>query len=114
MLILCPGCSWLSPQGALRVSRFNPFEGWVGSESVGEDILISGRVDMNRAFDGEALVGKIDTCSARLSVSFTHIYNTRGEGQLDQRQVTCVCRVYASICVSLLNITMPQTWPGMS
>ena len=35
-------------QGALRVSRFNPFEGWVGSESVGQDILISGRVDMNR------------------------------------------------------------------
>jgi len=35
-------------QGALRVSRFNPFEGWVGSESVGQDILISGRIDMNR------------------------------------------------------------------
>ena len=35
-------------QGALRVSRFNPFEGWVGSESVGQDILITGRVDMNR------------------------------------------------------------------
>lgn len=35
-------------QGALRVSRFNPFEGWVASESVGQDILISGRVDMNR------------------------------------------------------------------
>lgn len=40
-------------QGALRVNRFNPFEGWVSSESVGQDILISGRVDMNRAIDGE-------------------------------------------------------------
>ncbi|KAL3151102.1 hypothetical protein ABBQ38_012969 [Trebouxia sp. C0009 RCD-2024] len=42
-------------QGALRVSRFNPFEGWVGSESVGQDILISGRVDMNRALDGDVV-----------------------------------------------------------
>ncbi|DBA70092.1 TPA: hypothetical protein ACH3X2_012255 [Trebouxia sp. C0005] len=42
-------------QGALRVSRFNPFEGWVGSESVGQDILISGRIDMNRALDGDVV-----------------------------------------------------------
>ena len=42
----CDNCC--HSQGALRVSRFNPFEGWVGSESVGQDILISGRVDMNR------------------------------------------------------------------
>jgi exosome complex exonuclease DIS3/RRP44 len=39
-------------QGALRVSRFSPFEGWVSSEAVGADILISGRIDMNRAMDG--------------------------------------------------------------
>ena len=32
--------------------RFNPFEGWVSSQSVGEDILVSGRIDMNRAIDG--------------------------------------------------------------
>jgi len=36
------------PQGTLRVSRYNTFEGFVASESVGQDILISGRVDMNR------------------------------------------------------------------
>ena len=40
-------------QGALRVNRFNPFEGWVGSESVGQDILIQGRLSMNRAMDGD-------------------------------------------------------------
>ena len=40
-------------QGSLRCSRFNPFEGWVACEAVGQDILISGRVDMNRAMDGE-------------------------------------------------------------
>lgn len=43
-------------QGSLRVCRFNPFEGWVGSDSVGQDILISGRVDMNRALDGDVVV----------------------------------------------------------
>ena len=42
--IMCIGM-----QGALRVGRFNPFEGWLGSESVGQDILISGRIDMNRS-----------------------------------------------------------------
>jgi exosome complex exonuclease DIS3/RRP44 len=42
-------------QGTLRVNRFNPFEGWVGSESVGEDILIRGRVDMNRAMEGDVV-----------------------------------------------------------
>ncbi|KAI8464454.1 MAG: hypothetical protein J3K34DRAFT_526194 [Monoraphidium minutum] len=40
-------------QGALRVSRFNAFEGWVSSQSVGDDILVSGRIDMNRALDGD-------------------------------------------------------------
>jgi hypothetical protein len=40
-------------QGALRASRFNPFDGWVSSEAVGQDILISGRIDMNRAIDGK-------------------------------------------------------------
>ncbi|KAG2491107.1 hypothetical protein HYH03_010551 [Edaphochlamys debaryana] len=42
-------------QGSLRVSRFNPFEGWVGSEGVGEDIMVSGRTDMNRAIDGDVV-----------------------------------------------------------
>ena len=42
-------------QGALRVSRFNPFEGWVASQSVGGEILVSGRIDMNRALDGDVV-----------------------------------------------------------
>lgn len=42
-------------QGTLRVNRFNSFEGWVGSESAGQDILISGRVDMNRAMEGDVV-----------------------------------------------------------
>ncbi|KAG1657968.1 hypothetical protein FOA52_004739, partial [Chlamydomonas sp. UWO 241] len=42
-------------QGALRVSRYNPFEGCVGSDSVGSDILVSGRIDMNRALDGDVV-----------------------------------------------------------
>lgn len=35
------------------MSRFNPYEGYVGSDSVGQDILLAGRTDMNRAMDGE-------------------------------------------------------------
>ncbi|KAF8058848.1 RRP44A [Scenedesmus sp. PABB004] len=42
-------------QGALRVSRFSPFEGWVASEAVGQDIMITGRSDMNRAMDGDVV-----------------------------------------------------------
>lgn len=42
-------------QGTLRVGRFSPFEGWVGSESVGQDIYIRNRVDMNRAMDGDVV-----------------------------------------------------------
>ncbi|PKA52121.1 Ribonuclease II, chloroplastic/mitochondrial [Apostasia shenzhenica] len=40
-------------QGKLRVNRYNPFEAYVGSESIGEEIVIHGRVNMNRAFDGD-------------------------------------------------------------
>ena len=42
-------------QGTLRVNRFNPFEGWVGSESVGEDILIRGREALNRGMEGDVV-----------------------------------------------------------
>jgi exosome complex exonuclease DIS3/RRP44 len=40
-------------QGSLRVGRFSPFEGWVGSQSIGQDIYIRSRIDMNRAMDGD-------------------------------------------------------------
>lgn len=40
-------------QGALRTSRFNPYEGRIACEAVGQDILISGRMDMNRAMEGD-------------------------------------------------------------
>ncbi|CAM6111100.1 unnamed protein product [Calypogeia fissa] len=42
-------------QGKLRVNRYNAFEAYVGSESIGDEILINGRVDMNRAFDGDVV-----------------------------------------------------------
>lgn len=38
-------------QGKLRVNRYNPFEAYVGSESIGDEIIIYGRTNMNRAFD---------------------------------------------------------------
>jgi exosome complex exonuclease DIS3/RRP44 len=59
-------------QGALRVSRFNPHEGFVGCDAVGADVLISGREDMNRALDGDIVAVELlpeaqwKRCSARL------------------------------------------------
>jgi exosome complex exonuclease DIS3/RRP44 len=46
-------------QGTLRVNRFNPFEGWVGSVSVGEDILLRGREAMNRAVEGDVVAVEV-------------------------------------------------------
>ena len=40
-------------QGAMRVNRYNSAEGYVGSESVGQDILIPDRIAMNRALEGD-------------------------------------------------------------
>ncbi|KAJ7944036.1 Exosome complex exonuclease [Quillaja saponaria] len=40
-------------QGKLRVNRYNPFEAYVGSESIGDEIVIYGRTNMNRAFDSD-------------------------------------------------------------
>ena len=40
-------------QGKLRFNRYNPFEAYVGSESIGDEIVIRGRSNMNRAFDGD-------------------------------------------------------------
>lgn len=42
-------------QGKLRVNRYNPFEAYVGSESIGDEIVIHGRTNMNRAFDGDVV-----------------------------------------------------------
>lgn len=42
-------------QGTLRTSRYDPYEGLVGSDAVGRDIVISGKVAMNRAFDGDVV-----------------------------------------------------------
>lgn len=42
-------------QGTLRVNMYNPFEGYVSSESMEEEILIGGRANMNRAFDGDVV-----------------------------------------------------------
>ncbi|GMH06614.1 hypothetical protein Nepgr_008454 [Nepenthes gracilis] len=40
-------------QGKLRVNRYNSLEAYVGSESIGDEIIIYGRANMNRAFDGD-------------------------------------------------------------
>eukprot|EP00898_Chlorokybus_atmophyticus_P008814 jgi/Chlat1/8934/Chrsp94S08251 len=40
-------------QGSLRVNPYNSYEAYVGSDSVGHDILIRGREPMNRAINGD-------------------------------------------------------------
>eukprot|EP00873_Tetraselmis_striata_P021480 jgi/Tetstr1/441744/TSEL_029965.t1 len=45
--------SEITAGGALRTSRYNPYEARIASEAVGQDIIISGRVDMNRAMEGD-------------------------------------------------------------
>lgn len=35
------------------MNRFNSGEGWLASESVGQEILIPDRIAMNRALDGD-------------------------------------------------------------
>eukprot|EP00897_Mesotaenium_endlicherianum_P007577 jgi/Mesen1/6848/ME000351S05966 len=42
-------------QGKLRVGRYNCWEAYVGSESLGDEVLILGRPDMNRAVDGDVV-----------------------------------------------------------
>ncbi|EPS71662.1 hypothetical protein M569_03096, partial [Genlisea aurea] len=46
-------------QGKLRVNRYNPFEAYVGSESIGDEIVVYGRTNMNRAFDGDIVAVEI-------------------------------------------------------
>lgn len=42
-------------QGKLRVNRYNPLEAYVASESISDEIIIYGRINMNRAFDGDVV-----------------------------------------------------------
>ena len=46
-------------QGVMRTSRFSPWEGRVGSDAVGADILVVGRSAMNRAVDGDVVAVRL-------------------------------------------------------
>ena len=48
-------------QGKLRVNRYNPFEAYVGSESIADEIIIFGRENMNRAFDGDIVAVELSS-----------------------------------------------------
>jgi hypothetical protein len=80
-------------QGALRVSRFSPFEGWVSSEAVGADILISGRIDMNRAVDGERGTKSHVCCSCvdgwDVSCNFDGLYGRDDIGCVRKASLKC-------------------------
>jgi len=67
-------------QGSLRIGRFNPFEGWVGSQSIGKDIYIGSKVDMNRAMDGDIVAVKLLPESQWKQPS-TRVRHDDGEGE---------------------------------
>jgi exoribonuclease R len=71
-------------QGKLRVNRYNPFEAYVGSESIGDEIIIYGRSNMNRAFDGDIVAVELlpqDQWQGEKSLSIA------GEGMLPKLSV---------------------------
>ncbi|CAI9110453.1 OLC1v1010476C1 [Oldenlandia corymbosa var. corymbosa] len=62
-------------QGKLRVNRYNPFEAYVGSESIGDEIIIYGRTNMNRAFDGDVVAVELlpqDQWQGETSIAITN------------------------------------------
>ena len=62
-------------QGKLRVNRYNPFEAYVGSESIGDEIIIYGRANMNRAFDGDVVAVELlpqDQWQEEASIAITN------------------------------------------
>jgi exoribonuclease R len=72
-------------QGKLRVNRYNPFEAYVGSESIGDEIIIYGRSNMNRAFDGDIVAVELlpqDQWQGEKSLSIA------GEGMLPKLSVS--------------------------
>lgn len=62
-------------QGKLRVNRYNPFEAYVGSESIGDEIIIYGCQNMNRAFDGDIVA--IEPFASRLVARREELIHSR-------------------------------------
>jgi exosome complex exonuclease DIS3/RRP44 len=93
-------------QGKLRVNRYNPFEAYVGSESIGDEIIIYGRSDMNRAFDGDIVAVELlpqDEWQGEKSMSIA------GEGILPKLSVFCqkedlqLVKIYSFEVISKAN-----------
>uniref|UniRef100_A0A1J3EQA8 Exosome complex exonuclease RRP44 n=1 Tax=Noccaea caerulescens TaxID=107243 RepID=A0A1J3EQA8_NOCCA len=59
-------------QGRLCVNRFSPLEAYVGSKSIGEEIIICGRSNMNKAFHGDIVAVELlphDQCQEEKALS---------------------------------------------
>lgn len=86
------------------MNRFNPYEGWVGSESVGADILVSGRAAMNRALDGDIVAVELlpeDQCAqARCLVACMAITMQQSHAHFVRRGIgsTYVCLACRKSC----------------
>lgn len=93
-------------QGKLRVNRYNPFEAYVGSESIGDEIIIYGRSNMNRAFDGDIVAVELlpqDQWQGEKSMSIA------SEGMLIKLSVLCqkedlqLVKIYSFKVISKAN-----------
>lgn len=82
-------------QGKFRVNRYNPFEAYVGSESVGSEILIHGRQDMNRAFDGDVVAVELLPQSSWLGSEAGKIADRDGNIQTMAHLVVSLCMLIA-------------------
>ncbi|CAD5318750.1 unnamed protein product [Arabidopsis thaliana] len=93
-------------QGKLRVNRFNPYEAYVGSESIGEEIIIYGRSNMNRAFDGDIVAVELlprDQWQDEKALSIAEEAPVRPSG----RVVGVIRRNWHSYCGSLEPMSLP-------
>ncbi|KAK7856151.1 exosome complex exonuclease rrp44 like protein a [Quercus suber] len=103
-------------QGKLRVNRYNPFEAYVGSESIGDEIIIYGRTNMNRAFDGDIVAVELlpqDQWHEEKSLSIADaVQGSAGDtNAVSSRPSGCVVgiikRNWHSYCGSLEPMPMP-------
>ncbi|KAG5035980.1 hypothetical protein JHK87_010890 [Glycine soja] len=102
-------------QGKLRVNRYNPFEAYVGSESIGDEIIIYGRSNMNRAFDGDIVAAELlpqDQWQGVSSLSIAHeepVQQQRSGSDLDVIRWSVVVMGYAATVEYLHALRRPRS-----
>ncbi|KAL0396120.1 UNVERIFIED_CONTAM: Exosome complex exonuclease RRP44A, partial [Sesamum calycinum] len=118
LLLVCIG--EIYHQGKLRVNRYNPFEAYVGSESIGDEIIVYGRANMNRAFDGDIVAVELlpqDRWQEEKSLAIAN--DGWGKGcytisPISGRVIGIIKRNWHSYCGSLDPMPMPAGEGGIA